>query len=131
MSEKSRLLIVDDSASFRKGMRALLDIQPDMQVVGEAPNGGKALESVETTSPNLVLLDAQMPGMTGVEVTRQIKSRWPQVKVILMTMYPDYRSKSIEAGADAFMTKGIPPEQLLAIIRGISHDDMETNVKQS
>ena len=119
MSEKSRLLIVDDSASFRKGMRALLDIQPDMQVVGEAPDGEKALELIESLQPNLILLDAQMPGMTGMEAARQIKTRWPQVKVILMTMYPDYRSKSIEAGADAFMTKGILPEQLLAIIRGI------------
>jgi DNA-binding NarL/FixJ family response regulator len=123
MAEKSRILIVDDSASFRRGMRALLEIQPDMQVVGEAPDGDKALEWIEKLRPNLVLLDAQMPGMTGVEATRLIKSRWPQTKVILMTMYPDYRSKSIEAGTDAFMTKGIPPEQLLAIIRGISRDE--------
>jgi len=131
MSEKSRLLIVDDSASFRKGMRALLDIQPDMQVVGEAPNGEQALDAIGKLSPNLILLDAQMPGMTGVEATRQIKNRWPQVKVILMTMYSDYRSKSIEAGADAFMTKGIPPEQLLAIIRGISQDDAGSKENRS
>jgi DNA-binding NarL/FixJ family response regulator len=122
MNDKSRILIVDDSASFRKGMRALLDIQPDMQVVGEAPDGDKALEWIEQLHPDLVLLDAQMPGMTGVETAQQIKNRWPQTKVILMTMYPDYRAKAIEAGANAFMTKGIPPEQLLAIIRGISHD---------
>lgn len=122
MNNQSRILIVDDSPSFRRGMRALLEIQPDIQVVGEAPDGSKALEWIEELQPSLVLLDAQMPGMTGVEVAQQIKSRWPKTKVILMTMYPDYRSKAIEAGADAFMTKGIPPEQLLAIIRGISQD---------
>ena len=122
MNNQSRILIVDDSPSFRRGMRALLEIQPDIQVVGEAPDGSKALEWIEELQPSLVLLDAQMPGMTGVEVAQQIKSRWPQTKVILMTMYPDYRSKAIEAGADAFMTKGLPPEQLLAIIRGISQD---------
>jgi DNA-binding NarL/FixJ family response regulator len=101
-------------------MRALLSIQTDMKVKGEAPDGNKAMEMIEELHPDLVLLDAHMPGMTGVEVTRQIKSRWPQVKVILMTMYADYRSKSIEAGADAFMTKGIPPEHVLSMIRGIS-----------
>jgi DNA-binding NarL/FixJ family response regulator len=122
MNNQSRILIVDDSSSFRRGMRALLEIQPDIQVVGEAPDGSKALEWIEELQPSLVLLDAQMPGMTGVEVAQQIKNRWPKTKVILMTMYPDYRSKAIEAGADAFMTKGLPPEQLLAIIRGISQD---------
>ena len=120
MNNKSRILIVDDSRSFRKGMRALLEIQADMQVVGEAPNGEKALELVEELQPGLVLLDAQMPEMTGVEVTQRIKSRWPEKKVILMTMFPDYRAKAIEAGADAFLTKGVPPEQLLTVIRGIT-----------
>lgn len=120
MNKKTRLLIVDDSHSFRKGMRALLEIQPDMQVVGEAPSGHKAMELVDELQPDLVLLDAQMPGMTGVEVTQQIKSRWPQTKVILMTMYTDYRSKAIEVGADAFVTKGIPPEHILSVIRGIT-----------
>jgi len=119
MNKKMRILIVDDNHSFRKGMRALLSIQPDMKVTGEAPNGHTAMEMIQELHPDLVLLDAHMPGMTGVEVTRQIKSQWPQVKVILMTMYADYRSKSIEAGADAFMTKGIPPEHVLSVIRGI------------
>lgn len=126
MGEKTQILIVDDSASFRKGIRALLDIQPDMQVIGEASNGARALEWIEELQPNLILLDAQMPGMTGVDATRQIKKCWPQIKVILMTMFPDYRSKSIKAGVDAFVTKGIPPDQLLAIIRGISKIDVET-----
>ena len=120
MNNKCQILIVDDSRSFRKGMRALLEIQADMQVVGEAPNGEKALELVEELQPGLVLLDAQMPEMTGVEVTQRIKSRWPEKKVILMTMFPDYRAKAIEAGADAFLTKGVPPEQLLTVIRGIT-----------
>jgi DNA-binding NarL/FixJ family response regulator len=120
MSKKIRILIVDDSLSFRMGMRALLEIQPDMQEVGMAPTGHKALELVEELQPDLVLLDAQMPDLTGIEVTQKIKSRWPKVKVILMTMYSDYRSKAIEAGADTFLTKGIPPEHILSLIRGIT-----------
>lgn len=119
MDKKTGVLIVDDNQSFSKGMQALLEIQPDMQVLGLAPNGTEAIRLVAELQPDLVLLDAQMPGMTGVEVTRKIKKRWPQMKVILMTMYVDFRPKAIAAGADAFLTKGIPPEHTLSVIRGI------------
>ncbi len=126
MNKKIRILIVDDSLSFRMGMRALLEIQPDMQEIGMAPNGHKAVELIEELQPDLVLLDAQMTDMTGIEVTQKIKSRWPNVKVILMTMYADYRSKAIEAGADAFLTKGIPPEHILSLIRGIAQGEKKS-----
>jgi DNA-binding NarL/FixJ family response regulator len=120
VNNKIRILIVDDSLSFRMGMRALLEIQPDMQEVGVAPSGTKALELVKELQPDLVLLDAQMPDKSGIEVAQTIKRQWPQVKVILLTMFSDYRSKAIEAGADAFVTKGIPPEHMLSLIRGIA-----------
>jgi DNA-binding NarL/FixJ family response regulator len=122
MIKKIRILVVDDSLSFRMGMRALLEIQPDMQMVGFAPNGHKAMDLIEELQPDLVLLDAQMPDVTGIEVTQKIKGRWPNMKVILMTMHPDYRVKSIEAGADAFLTKGLPPENVLSLIRGIANN---------
>ena len=130
MNKKIRILIVDDSLSFRMGMRALLEIQPDMQEVGMAPNGHKAMELVEELQPDLVLLDAQMPDMTGIEVTQKIKSLWPKVKVILMTMYSDFRSKAIEAGADTFLTKGIPPEHVLSLMRGIAQKEKKSNGKE-
>ena len=130
MNKKIRILIVDDSLSFRMGMRALLEIQPDMQEIGMAPNGHKAMELVEELQPDLVLLDAQMTDMTGIEVTQTIKNRWPNVKVILMTMYADYRSKAIEAGADAFLTKGIPPEHILSLIRGIAQWEKKSLIKE-
>jgi len=130
VTPKNRILIIDDSHSFCKGMRALLEIQPDMKVIGEAPNGPKGMELVEMLQPDLVLLDAQMPGMTGVEVARRIKSCWPNTKVVLMTMYADYRSKAIEAGADAFITKGIPPEHTLSLIRGIVQKDKNSSSKE-
>jgi YesN/AraC family two-component response regulator len=128
--KKIRILIVDDSLSFRMGMRALLEIQPDMQEIGMAPNGHKAMELVEELQPDLVLLDAQMPDMTGIEVTQKIKNRWPKVKVILMTMYSDFRLKAIEAGADSFLTKGIPPEHVLSLIRGIVHIEKKSESKE-
>lgn len=120
MNKKIRILIVDDSLSFRMGMRALLEIQPDMEVAGEAHCGHKVLEMVEELQPDLILLDAQMPGMSGVDVTRIVKRNSPQVKIILMTMFADYRPKAIEAGADTFLTKGIPPAHVLELIRGIA-----------
>lgn len=126
MNETFRILIVDDSTSFRKGMRSLLEIQPDLQVAGEASSGSKAIDLVEELQPDLILLDAQMPGMTGPEAAVQIKKSWPKVKIILMTMFADYRPKAIDAGVDAFLTKGIPPEQLLTIIRGICQQKEES-----
>lgn len=123
MSNKIRILIVDDSLSFRMGMRALLEIQPDMQEVGFAPSGTKALELVKELQPDLVLLDAQMPDLTGIEVAQKIKSHWPKVKILLLTMFSDFRNKAIEAGVDAFVTKGIPPEHMLTLIRGIAQKE--------
>src|SRR5512136_1289203 len=102
-------------------MRALLDIQPDIDVVGEAPDGRAALECIERLQPDLILLDARMPGMTGAEVARIVKHRWPQIKIVVLTMFND-RQRALEAGADAFLTKGIPPEQLLAVLREVFQD---------
>lgn len=123
MSEKTRIIIIDDSQSFRKGMKALLEIQPDMQVTGLSPSGQKGIELIEALHPDLVLLDAQMPGLSGMEVTREIKKKWPQIKVILMTMYVDFRERAIESGVDAFVTKGVPPEDMLSVIRGIIKEE--------
>ena len=119
MINKIRILIVDDSLSFRKGIRALLSIQSDMEVIGDASDGSTAMEMIPGLNPELVLLDECMPGMSGSEVTRQLKNLWPHIKVILLTMYSDRESLAIEAGVDAFLIKGIPPEHILAMIREI------------
>jgi len=117
MTKITRILIVDDNHSFRKGMHAFLSIQPNLEVIGEAPNGHLAIEIITKLQPELVLLDVQMPGMNGIELTRYIKDYWPKTKVIILTMYPEYCSKALEAGADSFITKGIPVEQILSSIR--------------
>ena len=119
MNNKTRILIVDDSLSFRKGIRALLSIQSDMEVIGEASDGSTAMEMIPRLKPELVLLDECMPGMSGSEVTRQLKELWPHIKVILLTMYSDREFQAIEAGADAFLIKGMPSEHILAMIREI------------
>jgi two-component system response regulator DesR len=87
-----------------------------MEVVGEATNGREAVHLVAQHRPDVVLMDMQMPGMDGLEATRTVKERWPQVKVIALTMYPGYRVEAVAAGVDAFLLKGSPTEVLQATI---------------
>jgi DNA-binding NarL/FixJ family response regulator len=85
-------------------------------VVGEASDGEQAISLVEKTRPDVVLMDARMPIIDGLEATRLIKKRWPEVKVIVLTVYTTYRGAARAAGADAFVVKGAPPEELLEAI---------------
>ncbi len=128
-----RVLIVDDRPPARAGLRALLasigpvsaeagPLQPNqaIEVIGEASCGEEAIEMVARCRPNVVLMDARMPGMDGISATRQIKTRWPEVRVLILTMYATHRQEAMEAGADAYLLKGCPPDEL---IRGILCDD--------
>ena len=107
-----RVLIADDKRSARQGLKALLARIPDIEVVGEAANGQEAVEVTAVHQPDVVLMDAQMPGMDGLEATRRIKSQWPAVKIIILTLHPQYRQRALAAGADAFLLKGGTAESL-------------------
>ncbi len=128
-----RLLIADDAPRSRDGLRALLatlrlgaykeilqepqdGTWPQVEVVGEASNGREAARLVEERRPDVVLMDARMPVMDGLEATRLIKDSWPQVKVVVLTMYPAYRAEALAAGADAVLVKGCSPEKILEVI---------------
>jgi len=125
------VLIADDAPRSRNGLRALLATarlgnsagphrppRPKVEVVGEAADGQQAVHMVAECQPDVVLMDAQMPVIDGLEATRLIKDRWPGVKVIVLTMYPMYRAKALAVGADVFLIKGCPPEDLLQAILG-------------
>jgi DNA-binding NarL/FixJ family response regulator len=112
-----RALIVDDRPRSRQGLRALLVTWSEIEVVGEASNGAEALQLVERLRPDVVLMDARMPVMDGLEATRRIRCRWPQINVIVLTMYPDYRQRALAAGACTFLVKGGSSADLLAAIR--------------
>lgn len=118
--EKISILIVDDQRSARQGLEALLSQLPEFQVSGFAQDGAEAVKIVETNHPDIVLMDLQMPGMSGIEAIQQIKRNWPEVKIIALTMYPYYRTEAIEVGADAFLLKGGPPNELQDIIYTIT-----------
>jgi len=117
MEKITRLVIADDSPRARHGQRALLAIQPWIKVVGEAADGEQAIHLVEALRPDGVMLDVRMPGMDGLQAARLIKSRWPEIKVIVMSMYAAYRDEALAAGAEAFLVKGCPVKELLDAIK--------------
>ena len=116
MAQLARVLIADDYARSRNGLRALLTTCPEVEVVGEAANGREALRQVAECHPNVVLMDARMPLMDGLEATRLIKNKWPEVRVVVLTLYAAYQTRAMSAGADTFLVKGCPNEELLAAI---------------
>ena len=109
---QTRVLIADDRAHSRSGMRALLDLQPGIVLVGDAENGREAVRLVEELQPDVVLMDVKMPVLDGLEATRRIKEQWPEVRVVVLTIHPGYRAEALAAGADAFLVKGCPARDL-------------------
>ena len=119
MGPSIRVLIVEDSGRARVAMRALLGSWSEIDIVGEVANGQEAVDFVAGLRPDVVLMDIQMPIMDGLEATRLIKSRWPEVGIIVVTMYPAYRDDALAAGADAFFSKAALPEEWLPMLRTV------------
>jgi DNA-binding NarL/FixJ family response regulator len=112
-----KVLITDDRLASRKGLRALMLTQPDIQVIGEAPNGEKAIQFITENKPDVVIMDAFMPGMNGLEATRIIKKKWRSIRVVILTLHEDIKEEALAAGADAFLVKGCSPDQLIREIK--------------
>lgn len=102
-----RLLLVDDDAGFRSTLRELLEQRVEAQVLGEAGSGEEAIRLTDDLHPDVVLMDLAMPRMNGLEATRQLKRRWPDLAVIVLTVHDEdvYRRTAIAAGATAFLQK--------------------------
>jgi DNA-binding NarL/FixJ family response regulator len=114
-----KLVIADDNPHARHGLRAVLTSYPGLEVTGEASRGDEAIELVETLQPDVALLDVRMPVTDGITATRIIKKRWPRVRVVLISMYTEYQVEALSTGADAFLVKGCPADELLATMTGI------------
>ena len=119
MVEPIRVLIVDDQPRARKSLKALLSTWTRSAEIREASNGREALRLAEELPPDLVLMDVRMPEMDGLEATRQIKARWPQVRVVVLSMYVENQDEALAAGADAFVGKGEAPERLLDVVSAV------------
>jgi DNA-binding NarL/FixJ family response regulator len=114
-----RIVLADDQNLIRRGLRALLKTDPELEIVGEAENGREAIDLVETLQPDLVLMDVRMPVIDGVVGTREICQLFPQTKVLVLTTFDDgeYVSQALQAGASGYLLKDTPFEELTQAIR--------------
>ena len=117
-----KVLLVDDQTLIRQGIRLLLEIETDIQVVGQAANGRAAIEQVETLQPDIVLMDVRMPEMDGVAATREISARYPDVKVIILTTFEDDETvfEGLKAGARGYLLKDISSEEMAQAVRKVA-----------
>jgi len=116
-----KILVVDDHAIVREGLKQILVETSDIVVAGEASDGNQALNQVRKGDYDLVLLDIAMPGMSGLEVLKQLKSERPDLPVLMLSMYPEeqYAVRTLKAGASGYLTKQSAPDELIAAIRKV------------
>jgi two-component system response regulator NreC len=119
VADQISVLIADDHTIVRSGVRMLLEAESDIRVVGEALNGREALELTESLQPDVVLMDITMPEMDGLEATKQLKSRFPHINVLVLTMHrsDDYFFEMLKAGASGYILKGAKTSELINAVR--------------
>jgi DNA-binding NarL/FixJ family response regulator len=123
--EPIRVLLADDHTLFRVGLSALLNLFPDIQVVGEASSGEEAVQKTTALQPDIVLMDIQMPGVNGIEATRRIVQAQPNIGVIVVTMFEDDASvfSAMRAGARGYILKEAGEEEVLRAIRAVAQGE--------
>ncbi len=123
---KIRIFLADDHLILREGIRSLLGKVPDIEIVGEAGDGAEAVAKVEQLVPDVVLMDITMPGMSGLEATKQIKQKYPQVKILILTIHEtnQYLSQMLQAGASGYVVKTAAASELISAIRAVHQGDV-------
>ncbi len=113
------VLIADDHAVVRQGLKQILEEQPDMRIAGEAQNGGEVLDLLATGSPDVVLMDISMPGRNGLEILKDIRRLRPKLPVLILSMHPEsqYALRALKNGAAGYITKDSAPEELVTAVR--------------
>ena len=127
MFAQIKVLIVDDNFRARESLKSLLATGPRVGEIREAKDGMEALALVAQSPPDLLLMDAHMPIMDCVEATRTITALWPQVQIIMLSMFPEYRTPALAAGAQAFTNKVDLAGQLRAILAAVTHFEEQNN----
>ena len=128
MSEPIRILVVDDQPRARQSLKTLLATCPQVKEVREAALAREAVRLIQESQPDVVLMDVQMPEMNGLQATRLVKAQWPQVKVIILTLYAEYAAEARAAGADAFICKGEPAGKLLTTLITVATDNRQRSI---
>jgi DNA-binding NarL/FixJ family response regulator len=120
-----RILLVDDEPLLRLGFRLVLESQPDLSVVGEAADGASAVRRTADLDPDVVVMDVRMPGMDGIEATREIVRQHGRSRVLILTTFDldEYAFPGLRVGASGFLLKNVPPEDLLSAIRAVASGD--------
>jgi DNA-binding NarL/FixJ family response regulator len=120
-----RILIADDHAIVREGLRAVLGSEPDMEVVGEAVTGKDVIERAAGLRPDVILMDIQMPVVNGIEATRRILGANPGIGIVVLTMFGDDDSvfSAMRAGARGYVLKGAPPSEILKVLRAVAEGE--------
>jgi two-component system invasion response regulator UvrY len=120
--KKIRILIADDHPIVREGYKKILMSQPDMDVTGEAGNGQEVLDLIQKKDFDLILLDISMPGRSGLEILKELKSQKPHLPVMILSIYPEeqYAVRAFRDGASGYLTKASTPKELIAAIRKVS-----------
>jgi DNA-binding NarL/FixJ family response regulator len=121
-----RIVLADDHSVVRAGLRALIEAQPDMEVVGEAGDGAVVLTQVEAAQPDLVIMDLSMPGLSGLEATEQLRERAPAARVLVLSVHEDatYLRRALEAGAVGYVLKRGAAETLISAIRAVGRGEV-------
>lgn len=124
------IVLADDHALFRRGLRSMLELEPDLRVVGEAADGLEVQEQVGALHPDLVLLDINMPQMDGIDAARELRRRFPALGIIMLTMFGEDEviERALAAGADGYLRKDTPFDDLVATVRAsaVRHPDSDT-----
>ncbi|MES0360636.1 MAG: response regulator transcription factor [Anaerolineales bacterium] len=126
VTDQISVLIADDHTIVRSGVRLLLEAEADIEVVGEALNGREALNLAESLQPDVVLMDITMPEMDGLEATREIKTRFPQINVLVLTMHrsDEYFFEMLKAGASGYILKGAKTSELINAVRVVQQGEV-------
>ena len=115
-----RIMLVDDHQIVREGLRRMLELEPDMKVVAEASNADKAIDQARVVEPDVIIMDVQMPGMDGIELTRRLTKDRPELKILVLTLYDEYLPEAIAAGAVGYLRKDLGRWELVQAIRTAS-----------
>ena len=121
MDNKLRIVLADDHTILREGLRSLLTADPDFEVVGEAQDGREAVRCVEKLEPDLLLMDLSMPRMSGMDAIREIKKRYPETRIVALTVHKteEYLLTTLQAGADGYVLKDATHEELVMAINNV------------